>query len=113
VDSGKPAAIFPDSNKNKMDILLDAFAKISSKESESWEIFFPSILNQLRGGTTFVFAAAQFNEPVCRSILNLRQAGYKVIVVHPGNRKDNPLHGEVSIYKYELLNGYIQCEPQQ
>ena len=113
VDSGKPAAIFPDSNKNKMDILLEAFAKISSKKSESWEIFFPSILNQLRGGTTYVFAAAQFNEPVCRSILSLRQAGYKVIVIHPGNRKDNPLRGEVSIYKYALLNGYIQCEPQQ
>lgn len=112
-DSGKPAAIFPDSNKNKMDILLEAFAKITSKASEPWDRFFPSILNQLRSGTTFVFAAAQWNEPVCRSILSLRQAGYKVMVLHPGNRKDNPLHGEVSSYKYALLNGYIQCEPQQ
>jgi len=113
MDSGGPVAVFPDSNKNKMDVLLEAFAKISSKVSESWKIFFPSILNQLRWGTTFVFAAAQFNETVCRSILSLRQAGYKVIVVHPGNRKDNPLYGEVSLYKYALLNGYIQCEPQQ
>lgn len=112
-DSGKPAAVFPDSNKNKMDILLESFAKINAKASCSWEIFFSSILKELRRGTTFVFAAAQFNETVCRSMLSLRQAGYKVIVVHPGDRKDNPLHGEVSIYQYALQNGYIQCEPQQ
>ena len=112
-DSGRPVAIFPDSNKNKMDILLTAFAKIDSKANEPWDKFFSKSLNQLRGGTTFVFAASQFKEPVCRSMLSLRQAGYKVMVVHPGNRKDSPLRGEVSIYKYTLLNGYIQCELQQ
>ena len=112
-DSGKPAAVIPDSNKNNMNVLLESFAKIGSKANCSWEIFFSSISKELRRGTTLVFAAAQFEAAVCRSLLSLRQAGYKVIVVHPGSRKDNPLQGEVSIYKYALQNGYIQCDPQQ
>ncbi|HPK53321.1 MAG TPA: DUF58 domain-containing protein [Smithellaceae bacterium] len=112
-DSGKPAAIFPDGNKNKMDILLETFAKINPRAEGRWELFFTSVLNSLRPGTTFVFAATQWGEPVLRSIMTLKRAGYKVVVVHPGIRKDNPLRGEVAAYKYELRNGYIQCELQQ
>jgi len=112
-DTGKPVSILPDGNKDGIDILLTALAKVNFRAGKSWQDFFPSILNQLRGGTTFIFAAVQFNEAVRLSILNLRQAGYKVLVFNPAGGKDNPLQGEVPVYKYEILNGYIQCEPQQ
>lgn len=112
-DSGNMAVVSPDSNKNGMDVLLESFAKINFQAGKPWDTFFPTILNQLHGGTTIVFAAVKFTEPVCRSIAGLRQAGYRVIVVHPGDRRDKLLQGEATIYKYSLHQGYIQCELQQ
>jgi len=85
-DSGQPVRIPPGSGTNQLVSILEALAKVTPHSTGSFEEFLEGEQVGLPWGTTLIFILSQPSKSLTRLLTNLKETGYKLLVLQVGNQ---------------------------
>ena len=97
-DSGQPVKIMPGSGSGHMVSLLEALAKVTRQESNSFEEFVQEEQVGLPWGTTLMIVLRRASKALTGLLVNLKESGYKILVLQVGNEGGSSVEPTISWY---------------
>ena len=103
--SDRPMKIPPTRSPEQLTVILEALATIRPMPSGPMAPQLTHHARQFPVGTTLVIVAALISDDMVEAILNLQRQGYKLVLVHVGNRECPELPDGVLVHK---LSDYLE-----
>jgi uncharacterized protein (DUF58 family) len=95
IDSGQPIQILPGGSREQILMILEALAKLTPEVNEPLESFLRRERRTLAQGNTLIFVLHQISNILTRELQELKEKGYKLVVLSSNNREISGLNQTV------------------
>jgi uncharacterized protein (DUF58 family) len=104
-DTGQPASLVPGGGRERLVAALELLAKVTSAPNGPFVPFLQGELRALGAGTTLVFILSRLPSDLPPLLVELKRAGYPLVLIRIGEGDPTPLPVEVPCYRISRSAG--------